>query len=142
MRKLVIVICGLLLILLWGLPTLFASEWMANFFGLQYAGIFVCWVRFLGMVSIIWGIMLIAAAVGENRLVITFSILLNIFGIVLMLLMMFWLNELDAGKWIWWVSMVVSLVIIVLLIVFYPRKAVAAPAAPPKPAMEAPKPAM
>jgi glucan phosphoethanolaminetransferase (alkaline phosphatase superfamily) len=136
-----IMICGLLMILLWGLPPIFSSEPVANFFGLEHAGIFVHWVRYFGMISIMWGIMLIAAAVTENKLVVTFSILLHIFAVVLTLLMMFWLNNLDTSKWIWWVSLAVSVVIIVLLIIFFPKKAAAKPTAQPTMQTAAPKPA-
>jgi len=135
-RKPIIIICGLVMILLWGLAPLLGSETVANFFGVKHAGEFIHWVRFFGMMGIVWGVMLIAAAIQTNKLVINFTIILFIFAIVLTLLMMFWLNELNTGEWIWWVNLIVTIVMCILLIAFYPKEKAqpAAPAAPAGPA--------
>ncbi|HUX07093.1 MAG TPA: hypothetical protein VMX35_07225 [Acidobacteriota bacterium] len=149
LRKLVIIVCGLVFILFWGLPTLFASEQMASFFGVVHAGVFVYWARFFGMMALMWGIMLIAAAACEDRLVVIFTIMLLLFAIVLSLLMAFWLGELDMSRWVWWLNLVVSIILFLLLVLFHPKKAAAKaekrpepPAAtmPPRPPEPAPEP--
>lgn len=131
----VMLVIGLIQIILWGLPPLFSSEQVAGFFGLEHAGQFAHWCRFFGLVSIMWGLMLIAAAFkpSANKLLVTFSILLFIFSFVLILLMMYWdmINTLDPGKWIWWVALVASAVFALALIICFPKAAKPAKQAEP-----------
>ena len=132
--KVFMIIIGLIVLLLWGLVPLFASPTVAGWFNLTHAGEFVHWVRFFGMMAITWGLMMICAAFNteKNKLIVSFSILLFIFAAVMSLLMMYWLGELDTGKWIWWVNLVLSVIFALLLLIFYPwGKAGAKPAPPP-----------
>ncbi len=144
LRKLVIIVCGLVFILFWGLPTLFASEQMASFFGVVHAGVFVYWARFFGMMALMWGIMLITAAACEDRLVVIFTIMLLLFAIVLTLLMAFWLGELDMSRWVWWLNLVVSIILFLLLVLFHAKttakveKRPEPPAPPERPVAPAP----
>lgn len=130
--KPLIIIIGILQIVLWGLPALFSSQAMADFFGVTHAGEFVHWVRFCGVANIMWGLMLIAASVNpvRNRLFVVFSILFYLFVFVLSLLMMFMFNELDASKWLWWEVIILSAAYTVLLIVFFPKEEITPVAAP------------
>jgi hypothetical protein len=134
----VMIIIGIVQIILWGLPPLFASEQTASFFGLKHAGEFAHWCRFFGMVSIMWGLMLIAAAFKprENKLLVTFSILLFLFALVLTLAMMYWdmIKTLDPGEWIWWVAIVAAAVFALALIICYQKGE--KPAKQPEPAKE------
>ena len=133
--KPIMIIIGIVQLLLWGLAPLLSSEMMAGWFGLTHAGEFAHWVRFFGMMGIMWGLLLIAAAFKprENKLVINFSILLFIFAVALSLVMMYVTNDLNTGEWIWWVSLVLSVVFALALIIWYPREAIPAPE--PEPSM-------
>jgi peptidoglycan/LPS O-acetylase OafA/YrhL len=141
LRKLVIILCGLVMTLLWGLPMLLAPAQTAGFFGFDFTVSNAAWMRLLGMMFLLWGIMLIAAAACNDKLVVLFTVILTLFVVVLALLMMFWLGEIDAGKWVWWGDIVLLILMFLVLALFHPKKEAEAkpksvaqvPPQPPKP---------
>lgn len=122
--KTLLIIFGLVHIVFWGLGPLFASESIASFFGLDWNADFVEWARLDGMKNILWGLLLISISGNAlaNKIVIKFTIALYFFAVVLMLLMMFWLNEIPATGWVWWLTMVLCALFGVLLIIFFPKQ--------------------
>lgn len=128
LSKAVMIIIGICQVLFWGLPPLLASQFTADVFGVRYAGEFSYWARYTGMLNLTWGLLLLFAGFKplRNKLVVNFSIFLYAFTFVLTTLMLFWLGELDLGKWAWWLPVVSSAAFVILLVVFYPKESVSA----------------
>lgn len=142
--KVVMIVAGLVVILLWGVAPLLSSPDMAKWFQVDHAGKFAHWARFFGMMGIVWGLMILVASIkpAEHKMIVNFTILLFLFSIALLLLQMYVIKDVDGNpdvnpnEWIWWVSVGLSAVFVLALLIFYPRKEKAVEAGAPAPAPE------
>ena len=121
MARVVLIIAAIIEFVFRGLPAFFASEAVANLFGLEYMEGFLPYVHAFGAVMLCLGVLFFLAARNpeKNRLVVDIAILRFSLGVIAQLKTRVMMGPLDI---FWWVHIAIDIALVILLLASRPKR--------------------